>query len=92
MVSVPDNAMQPADGGQLHEADVEIRIDRVGYTCGLRAGYEHNATLSREQHGRINLRDAPGVDADIACDGLSRGECPGLRHFQRPYTLSSEGI
>ena len=70
-----EHGMQFGETRQLRSVKGIFGIYSLGYALRLRAADEHDAPVCGEENGRVELRDAIGIDADIACDGLASGVC-----------------
>lgn len=89
---VPEHGVQLGEARQQRSVERILRADGLGNAPCLRTADEHDAAVCGEEHGGIELRDAAGVGADIAGDGLTGGIGAGGRYLQRPDSLGSEGI
>ncbi len=64
----------------------------VGDTCGRRAAEDDDAACCGEEHGVVGLRDAGGVDADVARDGMYGGVEAVFGGLKGPYAVCGEGV
>lgn len=64
----------------------------VGDTCDRRAAEDDDAACCGEDHGVVGLRDAGGVDADVARDGMYGGVEAVVGGLKGPYAVCGEGI
>ena len=79
-------------GGQIGQRKKVTAVDAIGQADGFRTADEHYAPVGGKKNGTINLRDAIGIDADIARDGLFGRVCACGGDLQCPNTVRGEGI
>ena len=77
---------------QGFESKRAVAVDAVGEACGLGAADEHDAPVGGEEHGGVDLRDAFGVDADVARDGLLCGVCACGGDLEGPDAVGGECV